>query len=216
MSVLRRVGSEEPRPLCASLLTADHTPCPGQAQRRERCLGRTPWVEHERCNHQRPPGHLVPAAALWGFSLSARQPGGAGQTALREHHDQEHDHDDEQNGPASSGWPPGVIGDWLPSPAARTLERVLRVLGHRGSLSVLGVVAHQGPVTLARVCELAQFDPSVVRPRLRELSSIGLLAYRPRSGRSVATWEVNNDAMARLGAYFIRPEPAATPPTEDE
>lgn len=127
------------------------------------------------------------------------------------------DHDqDEQAGTAPGGWPPGAIGDWLPSPAARTLERVLRVLGHHGSISVLDVVAHQGPLTLARVCELAQLDPSVARPRLRELSGIGLLVHHPRSGRTVPTWEVEHDAMIRLGAYFTRPQPAPTPPAKDE
>lgn len=118
---------------------------------------------------------------------------------------------DDQADDAPGGWPPGAIADWLPAGDARTLERVLRVLGHHRSISVLGVVAHQRPVTLARVCELAQLEPSVARPRLRELSRIGLLIYHPRSGRTVATWEVEHDAMSRLGAYFTRTDPGEPP-----
>lgn len=121
---------------------------------------------------------------------------------------------EETGGGVPGGWPPGAIADWLPKGDARTLEAVLRVLGHHRSISVLGVAGHQGPVTLARVCELAQLDASIARPRLLELSRVGLLIYHRRSGPHVATWELNHDAMIRLGAYFIRPRPVP-PATHD-
>ncbi|MDQ2850159.1 MAG: hypothetical protein M3Y49_05375 [Actinomycetota bacterium] len=122
---------------------------------------------------------------------------------------------EETGGGVPGGWPPGAIADWLPTGDARTLEGVLRVLGHHRSISVLGVAGHQGPVTLARVCELAQLDASIARPRLLELSRVGLLIYHRRSGPQVATWELNHDAMIRLGAYFIRPRPLP-PGTHDQ
>ncbi len=119
----------------------------------------------------------------------------------------------DQDGGSDAGagsWPPGAIADWLPSPAAHTLEHTLRTLGHTGAVSVLGVVAQQGPLSWPRVVELAQIDPPIVRARLRELSNIGLLIYHRRHGPATAMWELNHDAMIRIGAYFIRPRP--TPP----
>lgn len=119
--------------------------------------------------------------------------------------------DDDQGQEISTGtgsWPPGAIADWLPSPDARTLELMLRTLGHTGAVSVLGVVAQQGPLSWPHVVELAQLDAPIVRTRLRELSEIGLLIYHRRHGPAAATWELNHDAMIRLGAYFIRPRPA--------
>lgn len=118
---------------------------------------------------------------------------------------------DQESDTSAGSWPPGAITDWLPSPAARTLEHTLRTVSHTGAVSVLGVLAQQGPLSWPRVVELAQVEAPIVRARLRELSNIGLLVYHRRHGPVPAMWELNHDAMIRLGAYFIRPRP--TPPT---
>lgn len=85
---------------------------------------------------------------------------------------------------ASSPWPPGAIADWLPQPVARTVEHILRTLGHTGAVSVLGVVSQQGPISRPHIAELSQVAEPIVRARLRELSDIGLLTYHQRHGPS--------------------------------
>lgn len=109
------------------------------------------------------------------------------------------------------GFPPGAITDWLPIDDAAIVQRKLRVLGRSGVVTLLGVVAQQGPVTLPHVIELTQLEPPLALTRLRELTQIGVLHYHPRAGPDKATWAINNDGMIRVGAYFIRPAPR--PPT---
>lgn len=110
-------------------------------------------------------------------------------------------------GSGGAGFPPGAILGWLATGDAAVVQHKLRVLGRSGVVTVLGVVAQQGPVTLPRVIELTQLEPTVVLARLRQLSQIGVLYYRPRSGPHRAVWAIDHDGMTRIGAYFIRPTP---------
>lgn len=105
------------------------------------------------------------------------------------------------------GFPPGAIVDWLTIDNASIVQRKLRVLGHSGVVTLLGVVAQQGPVTLSQVIEVTQLEPTLALTRLRELTQIGVLDYHPRSGPRRAMWAIDHDGMTRIGAYFIRPAP---------
>lgn len=103
-------------------------------------------------------------------------------------------------------WPPGAIQDWLEPDDAAVLQHKLRVLGRSGVVSILGVLAQRGPQTLAQVVELAQLRPSIAHERLDQLHAIGIIdRHRRRSDQQPAMWDLNHDAMVRLGAYFIRP-----------
>lgn len=113
-----------------------------------------------------------------------------------------------------TGWPPGAIQDWLPTPAAETVEQKLRMLGHTGAVAVLGVVSHQGPVTVEKVIELTGLSPQLARTRLVELTAIGVLTYHPRTGPTHAMWDIDTNGMTRMGAYFIRARPPR-PPADD-